>query len=766
MEEESFFVSADEAEEGETAYRDARRVEDGKGDGARRAETGRGDDDAFEDASDAADDSFEDPIDTSNAPAPSSGAEFVSGTDTDGGGHRRAPRAPPRARTSAPPGIATSTVTRGSRVDTSHHVEGDAVAARRPDDADGPSPSFTTVPRGANANGEHRETANPSLVDDAQRLAALAFASAAADGSETDSRDGGFASAGDAATEPEDDRRPSGLTSHARSRRRPADASAATEPEDDSFADAGAEIDASTEASDAPNVSAPGTKHDSFGKKDRPARPPLTPPLAPPSPLAPGSTRARSGAPLDATAAGSSRADGRKDPTVPATASRRAKPPTFGLDGASDGASGGLARAASLGASWGDENDSAPRGARSSRAEALLRDARRGSSDDASESSEERSPSLRSEASAEAERAGSGGFKNERERLSRESAIPTPFAEEDASVRRASRRRAQREKYMAKLRDGFAEDAWLSPEELRRRAATTRRNAHSEPDVGRFDFGEDAGRGSAGALASDDGRYGRRASSFASRRSVSATYERGSATAGERRGSSRFAARAAAAEEAARARFSRAGAPETDRGARFEHLPGTRTFPDASPSGMVPVPVPHHPAGVGPEAMLWQLQQQQQMVFQQMQQLRLAQQQQQLHAGYGYPHPEMSSALLPASAGSHPRLDAFELVRRNAVEEVTRLVEARVVSVHQPDAAGNSLLMWACARGHRRLTKFLLRRGAAVNGRNAVGDTPLHFCVAGGHGELAAYLIAKGADATAANDAGATPRDERRARAL
>ena len=124
MEEESFFVSADEAEEGEAAHRDARRVGDGKGDGARRAETGRGDDDAFEDASDAADDAFEDPIDTSNAPAASSGGEFVSGTDTDGGGHRRAP---PRAR-AALPGVATSRVTRGSRVDD---VEDDASLARR-----------------------------------------------------------------------------------------------------------------------------------------------------------------------------------------------------------------------------------------------------------------------------------------------------------------------------------------------------------------------------------------------------------------------------------------------------------------------------------------------------------------------------------------------------------------------------------------------------------------------------------------------------------
>jgi ankyrin repeat protein len=164
--------------------------------------------------------------------------------------------------------------------------------------------------------------------------------------------------------------------------------------------------------------------------------------------------------------------------------------------------------------------------------------------------------------------------------------------------------------------------------------------------------------------------------------------------------------------------------------------------------------------GVGPdpEAMLWQLQQQQQMVFQQMQQLQLAQQQQQRRAHAGYLHAETASANgFGADDGSRPPPNAFDLVRRNAVEEVTRLVETRLVSVHQLDADGNSLLMWACARGHRRLTKFLLKRGAAVNGRNAVGDTPLHFCLAGGHGELGAYLVAKGADEAAANDRGATP---------
>ena len=748
MEEESFFVSADEAEEGEAAHRDARRVGHGKGDGARRAETGRGDD-AFEDASDAADDAFEDPIDTSNAPAASSGGEFVSGTDTDGGGHRRAP---PRAR-AALPGVATSRVTRGSRVDD---VEDDASLARRGGDVavDVDGVGSTALLSPPSANDAIRSGRAAPTSGDARRLAALAFASAAA-GSETDSRDGGFASAGDAATEPEDEP----LATDALARRRAAVTSMTPDaPTDDSFADAGA-LDESTVVDDDDNASLSGQKINvvkSGVSPETPTRPrldlarppPLAPPLTPPSPLAPGSSRARSCP---------TRSDGRKDLTSPATAFRRRKS-AAGFDEKAPDSN------APLGASWGDENDSAPRSARSSRAEALLRDARRGSSDDASESSLQERP--RSRALAEE---GSGGFQNESRRFSRNnfgsasassvaSSPPrggpgSPFAEEDASARRASRRRVQREKYMAKLRDGFAEDAWMSPEEARRRAATARRNAHSEPEAlfRRFDgFGAFSRRGSS---ASDD------AFSFASRATrASATYERGSTTGGERRGSSRFTARAAAAEEAARARFSRSETPGTGTGTRATH-------PPRSPPGFEPVPP--HAVGVGPdpEAMLWQLQQQQQMVFQQMQQLQLAQQQQQRRAHAGYLHDSrVNSRESSASAngfgaddGSRPPPNAFDLVRRNAVEEVTRLVETRLVSVHQLDADGNSLLMWACARGHRRLTKFLLKRGAAVNGRNAVGDTPLHFCLAGGHGELGAYLVAKGADEAAANDRGATP---------
>ena len=287
-------MSADEAEEGEAAHRDARRVGDGKGDGARRAETGRGDDDAFEDASDAADDAFEDPIDTSNAPAASSGGEFVSGTDTDGGGHRRAP---PRARGGFP-GLRR----RGSREEAASTT---SRMTRRSRAVAATSPSTST------ASDRRRcfplQARTTRFGQDAPRRRAAtpetrrAGACVRRGWPETDSRDGGFASAGDAATEPEDEP----LATDALARRRAAVTSMTPDaPTDDSFADAGA-LDESTVVDDDDKASLSGQKINvvkSGASPETPTRPrldlarppPLAPPLTPPSPLAPGSSRARS----------------------------------------------------------------------------------------------------------------------------------------------------------------------------------------------------------------------------------------------------------------------------------------------------------------------------------------------------------------------------------------------------------------------------------------------------------------------------------------
>ena len=156
-----------------------------------------------------------------------------------------------------------------------------------------------------------------------------------------------------------------------------------------------------------------------------------------------------------------------------------------------------------------------------------------------------------------------------------------------------------------------------------------------------------------------------------------------------------------------------------------------------------------------PDALMLQLQRNQQMMLEQMQRLQLQQQQQQQTARHSAP--SMSNA---ASIPEDRLRTVFALVSNNAVDEMVDLLDAGAVDPDVRDAGGNTPLMAACAAGHRRMTRHLLRRGANVNRRNEEGNTPLHFCVAAGHAELAAYLVSKGADERAKNRRGLAPSEQ------
>ena len=159
-----------------------------------------------------------------------------------------------------------------------------------------------------------------------------------------------------------------------------------------------------------------------------------------------------------------------------------------------------------------------------------------------------------------------------------------------------------------------------------------------------------------------------------------------------------------------------------------------RMHPPRSPPGFV-----SSPRGGGvldPEAMLWP--QQQQMVFQQ-RRLQLAQQQQR-RAHAGLPFSSQFSRIVGAGERFRRRrrlasaAERVRLVRRNAVEEVTRLVETRSVSVHQLDAEWELLLMWACALG----------TGAGQVPPNEASTVEMQpatrrCTLLGGHGELGAH---------------------------
>lgn len=74
-------------------------------------------------------------------------------------------------------------------------------------------------------------------------------------------------------------------------------------------------------------------------------------------------------------------------------------------------------------------------------------------------------------------------------------------------------------------------------------------------------------------------------------------------------------------------------------------------------------------------------------------------------------------------------------------------------------AAATAALHLACAGGHGRLVKLLLRKGAALDGRDAQGRTPLHAAVMHSHRGVAAHLLQAGADASLRDASGASAAD-------
>ena len=664
MDEASFFQSADEAEEGEGEGEDAvggARGRSGLGreslsddernttnddvstianewaDGERRVGVVL-DADAFQDAADL---SFHDPADSSNAQgAISSGGEFVSGADTDGGGGRGRTRhrnvgAVGRRGTPSKEKISFDGKTT-TRTDTKLLDAHDVAPAK------------------ATESGHYRVTDTRTTDETIERtritaadIAAAVFASARV--RDNSSSDGGYASlAGDEET--------SNASVVDETPYVAGDTSVITNNTDDSFVDSvqepsgrGEETEVGVSTEPAPTVKpappAPQTTKQPLLSRFDHVR---LPPLSPPSPLAPGASRLRRAS----TLAPETRFSNENQVTTPIADVRRrvSVPGDASLEHRT---------------SWGNHDDAPASSARSQRSAALLRDARRSSDDVTSSSSgDERrgrvlefragdgganaTPSPNASGVFSRQVSGSSQVSNPQSdafstqlstvsntssnALSRNSSSVStdasggfspngsPYGEDDIrGTRRASRRRAQREKYALKLRGGFAEGDWMSADEQKKATSAARRNTHSEPDRGRF---HDVSHSYfSKSLGSDDGRVhrGRSNSNGTSAR------ERGSATGGERFGSLRSAARAAAAEEASAASTFASIASLLavadsclPPGRRLLLTPGMGMgmgMPQTSPNMAYP---PSYVPGIAPDAVMWQLQQQQQMMQQQL----------------------------------------------------------------------------------------------------------------------------------------------------
>ena len=347
----------------------------------------------------------------------------------------------------------------------------------------------------------------------------------------------------------------------------------------------------------------------------------------------------------------------------------------------------------------------------------------------------------------------------------------------DSASRRQERRRLQKERYLQKLTKGF-DRSGSDPETLKKRAEALRRNASSEPDRPlRHSWSVDtsglADRGGDKWLVGDSPGGGRR-------------QVRGFETTGERRGSSRLTARHSLQRES---ELTRASDPRRTKsgGITGEALGSPMGAAHGSPMGAMGSPgIPMGSPGMMPmpgfggmmagmmAPQMQQMQMQQMMMMQaQMQtQMRMYQTQMQAQmAGMsiqspgqldGQPQPVPPTSSLAAAAAdqgvAEDRLRrVFHLVADNADDEVMDLIDTRAVDVDLVDQSGNTLLMASCAAGHKRLSRHLVKRFAGLNLQNLEGNTALHFALAMGHSELGDFLVAKGADDGVTNNYGLSP---------
>ena len=343
----------------------------------------------------------------------------------------------------------------------------------------------------------------------------------------------------------------------------------------------------------------------------------------------------------------------------------------------------------------------------------------------------------------------------------------------DSASRRQERRRLQKERYLQKLTKGF-DRSGSDPETLKKRAEALRRNASSEPDRPlRHSWSVDtsglADRGGDKWLVGDSPGGGRR-------------QVRGFETTGERRGSSRLTARHSLQRES---ELTRASDPRRTKsgGITGEALGSPVGAAHGSPMGamgspgmmmgspgMMPMPgFGGMMAGMmAPQMQQMQMQQMMMMQAQMQTQMRMYQTQMQAQmAGMSIQSPgqlepgAQTSSLAAAAADQGVAEDrlrrVFHLVADNADDEVMDLIDTRAVDVDLVDQSGNTLLMASCAAGHKRLSRHLVKRFAGLNLQNLEGNTALHFALAMGHSELGDFLVAKGADDGVTNNYGLSP---------
>ncbi len=101
----------------------------------------------------------------------------------------------------------------------------------------------------------------------------------------------------------------------------------------------------------------------------------------------------------------------------------------------------------------------------------------------------------------------------------------------------------------------------------------------------------------------------------------------------------------------------------------------------------------------------------------------------------------VSSFLLPARAG-----EIHSAAQDGKLEEVKHLLDKDPGLLNATDELGATPLIWACARNHTHVARYLVERGADVSVKGNSQITALHIAALRGNPELLALLLTNGAD--------------------
>lgn len=90
-------------------------------------------------------------------------------------------------------------------------------------------------------------------------------------------------------------------------------------------------------------------------------------------------------------------------------------------------------------------------------------------------------------------------------------------------------------------------------------------------------------------------------------------------------------------------------------------------------------------------------------------------------------------------------VDVFSLARHGHIQELRAVLE-HGVDPNSKDKQGNTVLIVGAQNGNKAVCKLCLRHGALINMTNCVGNSALHFAVEFGYKKLSYYLVQKGAN--------------------